>query len=440
MIGQGIFTGTGYLVGQLGSANLVLWSWVVGGICALLGALCYCELSVNLPSSGGEYVYLSSAFGPTWGFMTGFISFFAGFSGPIAASALAFSKYLSTFFPALRKENALFVLGKGDWTLELGGAQLVASGLVLVFTIFNLFGVQRVARVQNVLTSAKVLLILTFIVMGLVAGNGSWSHFSQPAVRTSTTPLITQFAVSLFWIYVAYSGWNAATYVAEELRQPSRTLPRALAVGTILVTVLYLVLNVVFMYGAPLESLKDKEEVGAIAAAHLFKPAVANLFAALMALSLMSTVNAMVTIGPRVYYAMARNGAFFEAAAKVHPRWRTPVFAIVAQGVCTMLMTLTPFPQLVVYIGFTLNFCAVMSVASLFKFRRRPGWRQVRAVSFAWPLVPSLFLIVGIWMTIWGIQLKPYISLAAVLTVGAGAGVFYLRQRMKGEAPAVETY
>jgi APA family basic amino acid/polyamine antiporter len=253
--------------------------------------------------------------------------------------------------------------------------------------------------------------------------------------------LAAQFAVSLFWIYVAYSGWNAATYVAEELRHPSQTLPRALAVGTLLVAVLYLALNVVFMYGAPLEDLKDHEEVGAIAASHLFDPRIANLFSALMALSLMSTVNAMVTVGPRVYYAMARNGAFFEAAAKVHPRWRTPVFAIVAQGLCTMLMTLTPFPQLVVYIGFTLNFCAVMSVASLFKFRRRPGWRKLRAVSFAWPLAPALFLIVGVWMTIWGIQLKPYISLAAVVTVGAGAAVFYFRQRNQGEPrPAVETY
>jgi APA family basic amino acid/polyamine antiporter len=173
----------------------------------------------------------------------------------------------------------------------------------------------------------------------------------------------------------------------------------------------------------------------------LFGARIAGVFAALMALSLMSTVNAMVTIGPRVYFAMARDGAFVSAAARVHPRWRTPVIAIVAQGVCTMLMTLTPFPQLVVYIGFTLNLCAVMSVASLFWMRRRPGWKRLPAVSFAWPLVPSLFLLVGGWMIVRGVQLKPAISLATVLTVGAGVAVYHFRQRNRRAAvAAVETY
>ena len=152
----------------------------------------------------------------------------------------------------------------------------------------------------------------------------------------------------------------------------------------------------------------------------------------------MSTVNAMVTIGPRVYFAMARNGAFVSAAAKVHPRWRTPVIAILAQGICTMLMTLTPFPQLVVYIGFMLNLCAVMSVASLFWMRRRAGWKKLPAVSFAWPLVPSLFLLVGGWMIVRGVQLKPVISLISAITVGAGVAVYHFGQRTQ-RGVALET-
>jgi len=413
----------------------------VGAVCALCGALCYSELGINMPSSGGEYVYLTCAFGPTWGFMTGWVSFFAGFSAPIASVALAFSDYLGNFFPALHQENSRVLIGSGEWTLSFGGAQAVACLLVLVFTVINIFGVLRVARLQNVLTSAKILVLVAFIVLGFSVGKGSWQHFSMSAARDVSTSIPAQFAISLFWIYVAYSGWNAATYVAEELRHPSRTLPLALTVGTVLVAALYLVLNVVFIYAAPLEDLKGELAVGALAASRLFGPQTAGIFSALMALSLMGTVNAMVTIGPRVYYAMAKNGAFLASAAKVHPRWHTPVAAIVAQGICTMLMTLTPFPQLVVYIGFTLNFFAVMSVASLLIFRRRAGWQKLRVVSFAYPLIPVAFLVVGLWMTIQGIQLKPLVSLATVVTIVTGALVYHIRLRSHDRAGStVETY
>ncbi|MCU1337598.1 MAG: amino acid permease-associated region [Bryobacterales bacterium] len=442
MIGTGIFTFTGYLAEQLGSPGLVLGIWVVGGIVAFLGAICYSELGVNFPSSGGEYVYLTRAFGPTWGFMTGWASFFAGFSAPIAAAALAFSEYLGHFFPALIQENAPVIAGSGEWAIHLGGAQAVACGLVGIFTVLNVFGVQRVARVQNVLTGAKVLVLLTFIVLGFTIGNGSTSHFGMTATRDTATPIVSQFPLSLVWVWVAYSGWNAATYIAEELRKPRRNLPLALGLGTALVTVLYLLLNLVFLYAAPLEDMKHNQAVGAFAASRLFGPEIAGIFSGLMALSLMSTVNAMVTIGPRVYYAMAGNGAFPAIASKVHPRFHTPVAAIVAQGVCTMLMTLTPFPQLVVYIGMTLNFFTVMSVISMFLFRRqRPGWQKLRVVSFAYPLFPLLFILVGTWMTYQGIVLKPYIALATAITLGTGALVYHLRLRSRApESPIVETY
>ncbi len=217
MIGGGILTTTGYLAGDLGSVKLVLLIWGVGAICALAGAFCYSELGVNFPSSGGEYVYLTQAFGPTWGFMTGWVSFFAGFSAPIAAAALAFSDYFGHFFPAFKLENAHHIAGSGAWEFKLGVSQILACSLVAVFTILNCLGVQRAARVQNVLTSMKVLVILVFIVAGFAFGNGSWDNFSQTAVRTSSTPIFSQFFVSLLFIYFAYSGWNAATYVAEEL-------------------------------------------------------------------------------------------------------------------------------------------------------------------------------------------------------------------------------
>lgn len=427
MVGTGIFTTSGFLAGDLGDPKLVMVIWLVGAVFALAGAFCYSELGINFPSSGGEYVYLTRAYGPTWGFMTGWASFFAGFSAPVAAAALAFSDYLGYFFPALKQENAQFTLGAGTWSLKLGGAQLAACVLVAAFTILNCFGVRRVARIQNVLTATKILVLASFIGLGFIIGTGNWEHFSMPTARTSTTPLAAQFAISLFWIYVSYSGWNAATYVAEELKQPERTLPSALAVGTALVAALYLGLNLVFIYAAPLTDMKGVLAIGSLTASRLFGSGIAGIFSALMALSLVSTVNAMVTIGPRVYYAMAKNGAFLSIAAKVDPRWHTPVPAILCQGACAMLMTLTPFPQLVVYIGFSLNFFAVMSVASLFVFRRRPEWQKLRVVSFAWPLLPALFVLVGAWMTVYGMLLQPKVSIAAGATILLGAAVHHFR-------------
>jgi APA family basic amino acid/polyamine antiporter len=425
MIGSGIFATTGFMAGDLGSANLILLLWFVGAVFALAGALSYSELGINFPSSGGEYVYLTRAYGPTWGFMTGWVSFFAGFSAPIAAAALAFADYLGYFYPAFRVENAPIVIGSGAVSLRLGGGQLLASTLIAGFTILNLFGVARVAKVQNALTATKLAVIGGLILLGFLIGNGSWEHFSQPAVRTSTTALPAQFVVSLLWVMVGYSGWNAATYVAEELKQPERTLPAALAVGTGLVTAIYVGLNLLFIYSTPLEQMKGVLAVGSLAASNLFGPQVAGTFSALMAISIMSTVNAMVTIGPRVYYAMAKNRAFFAAAANVHPRWHTPVVAILAQGLCAMLMTLTPFPQLMIYIGFSLTFFTVMSVASLFVFRRRPDWQRLRPVSFAFPLIPLLYILVGVAMIGYGIIWQPKASLTALATIAAGAAVYH---------------
>ena len=429
MIGTGILTTSGFLAGQLGSAKLVLSIWAVGAVCALAGAFCYSELGVNFPSSGGEYVYLTEAYGPTWGFMTGWISFFAGFSAPIAAAALAFSDYLGQFFVDLRLSSAHHLIGSGSWELKLGGAQILASAIIALFTLLNCLGIRRTARVQNVLTSLKVLIILLFLLLGFTLGQGSWENFTHPAVRTTLTPLYAQFFVSLFYIYVSYSGWNAATYVAEELKQPARTLPLSLAYGTALVAALFIGLNVLFIYAVPLESMKGVVAVGALAAQHLFGPAVAGIFAATMAFSLLATVNAEVTIGPRVYYAMAKNGAFFSVAAKVDRRWHTPVIAILCQGVCAILMTVSPFLNLLLYIGLLLNFFAVLSVGSLFFFRRRPGWQKLGVVSFAYPLLPAFFVAVGVYMTILGVTLRPGISAAAILTVAAGAAVYHFRRR-----------
>jgi APA family basic amino acid/polyamine antiporter len=409
MIGTGIFTTTGFLVGYVGDARIILLAWFVGALFALCGALSYSELGVNFPASGGEYIYLTRAFGPAWGFMSGWISFFAGFSAPIAAAALALADYATYFYPALahRPER-----------------QMLASGLIAAFTILNLFGIKRVARIQNALTGLKLLVIIGLVAAGFLFGHGDWSHLWTPAVRTSTDPIPVAFVISLIWVMVGYSGWNAATYVGEELKQPDRTLPAALGLGTAIVTLAYLGLNLLFIYATPLEQMKNLVPVGSMAAANLFGQNIGGVFAALMAMSLMATINAMVTIGPRVYYAMAHNRAFFAFAGKVHPKWRTPVNAILMQGLCAVLMTLTPFPELIIYIGFSLTFFTVMAVASVFVFRRRPEWQRLRATGFLFPLIPGAYIAVGAAMILYGVIWKPVPSVAALVTILAG-GAFY---------------
>src|SRR5262245_23822356 len=200
MIGGGIFTTTGFLAGDLGQPGLVIGIWFVGAALAVAGALCYSELGANFPRSGGEYVYLSEAWGPAWGFIDGWVSFFAGFSAPIATTALAISAYLAYFSPSLSADAAATV-SLGFVQLRLGGATLLACAIVAAFTAVNVFGVQQVAKLQNVLTATKLVVIAALLVLGFTIGDGNWANLSQTAVRTSSASLATQFATSLIFVF-----------------------------------------------------------------------------------------------------------------------------------------------------------------------------------------------------------------------------------------------
>jgi APA family basic amino acid/polyamine antiporter len=426
MIGTGIFTTTGFLAGDLGSPLLVISIWLVGGAIALAGALCYMELALNFPRSGGEYVYLTEAWGPAWGFIDGWVSLFAGFAAPIAAAALAISAYLGL---ADSGNN----VSLGFLTLHLGDAQLLACAVVAVFTLFNVLGVHTVVRLQTTLTVLKLLVIGGFLVLGLTIGQGDTGHLSMIADRTSNSPLIEQFAISLIFVFFSYSGWNAAVYVAEEIKQPERTLPIALAVGTALVTAVYVSLNTLYIYGAPLEDLNGVIAVGTTVATALFGPERGRFFSLAMALSLLATVNAMCLVGPRVYYAMACNGAFFPIAAKIHPRWKSPWIAVVMQGICALLLIVLPtFRSLVIYTGFTLYLFTALAVLGLVKLRRRSGWKKFSWLERTYPLIPLLYISMSGWVLVFSIRAEPVASGMALVTVFGAALVYFLsvsRQR-----------
>ena len=426
MIGTGIFTTTGFLAGDLGRSSLVLAIWVVGGIVALAGCLVYAELGINLPRSGGEYVYLRESWGTVWGFVSGWVSFFAGFSAPIAAGCLAFAAYLSYFFPSLSPSSsgALFPSSVG-W-IHLGNGQILALGVMGLFAVVNIVGLRLAASVQNILTLLKIGVLSVFLVLAFVIGHGNWSNFEKIAVRTSPHHLALQFAVSLTFVMFAYSGWNAATYVSEEIKDPERSLPVALVGGTLLVIVFYLACNVAFIYAVPLENLKGVLPVGAEAARVLFVGRGGAIFSGIMAAALLSCISAMVIVGPRVYYAMAQDGCFFRSAARIHPRFRTPVIAILFQTVATTILIITgTFEALIYYIGFMLVLFAALATAGIFKLRKRPNWRKLPALERLFPIVPTVFLVASCGMLIATVRLRPRESFLGLLTVCGGAGLYW---------------
>jgi len=418
MIGTGIFTTTGFLAVDLGSPLLVISIWLVGGAIALAGALCYMELALNFPRSGGEYVYLSEAWGPAWGFIDGWVSFFAGFAAPIAAPALAISAYVGL-------DDSGRNIPLGFLTLHLGNAQLLACTVVTIFTVFNVFGVSAAGRLQTALTALKLLIIGGFLLLGFTIGQGDAEHLSLVVERASDSPLIEQFAISLIFVFFGYSGWNAAVYVAEEIERPERTLPIALGVGTALVTALYVALNTLYIYGTSLEELTGVIAVGTTVANALFGPEGGRFFSLALALSLLATVNAMCLVGPRVYYAMARDGAFFSIAAKLHPKWNSPWIAVILQGICTLLLIVLPtFRSLVVYTGFTLYLFTALAVLGLFKLRRRPDWKKFSWLERSYPIIPLLYVGMSGWVLIFSIKAAPVASAMSLVTV-LGAALFY---------------
>jgi APA family basic amino acid/polyamine antiporter len=425
MIGVGIFGATGFLAGDLGRPVWVLAVWVAGAVVAMAGCLSYAELGVNLPRSGGEYVYIREAWGPMWGFLSGWISFLAGFSAPIAAGALLFAEYLGHFFPALatarQGPGTALLLGY----LRLGWPQFVALAVIALFAAINILGVELAARVQNALTAIKIFVLGSFVVLAFWMGNGRWENLGQATERTSAHALAVQFAISLVFVMYAYSGWNAATYVAEEIRQPERTLPRALILGTLLVAALYLAMNVAFLYALPLSLLKGVLSVGATTAMALFGTGVGGLFTAIMAACILSSVSAMVIVGPRVYYAMAADGCFFRDAARVNVRWQTPSRAILYQALAAgVMVVMASFAGLAYYIGSTLVFFAALATAGNIRLRRRAGWKRLPALDLGFPLIPAVFIFASLWMLAYAFWSKPAVAGACALTLCTGAVIY----------------
>jgi basic amino acid/polyamine antiporter, APA family len=428
MVGTGVFTSTGFQAHDLHDPATILLAWVVGGVLALCGAAAYAELGAMMPRAGGEYVYLSEAYHPALGFLSGWVSMTAGFSAPIAVSALAFATYLARLVPAVGSPDAWLTasLVVGDHrlaTIALGAREAVAIGLIVVVTAIHGFDTRIGGWVQAGVTATKVALIIGFIAFGLAVGHGDLHNLRSQGggLANLTTP---SFAMALMYVSFAYSGWNAAGYVAGEVRRPERTLPRSLFAGTGVVMALYVLLNLVFLYAVPSDVLAGSNgggpviEVGDAAARQLFGDRAGALVTSVIALALVSAVSAMVMAGPRVYAAMAADGALPEPLSR-HSRRGVPTVAVVTQGVLGAVFVLVgDLGQLIRFVGFTLAIFAALTVGALFVLRGRGYRAPYRTLGY--PVTPLLFIALSAWIAYAQVKenLRESLGVLAVLAVG----------------------
>jgi basic amino acid/polyamine antiporter, APA family len=424
VIGGGIFFVPVIVAGLVPSAWAMLGAWLFGGALAFAGAMAYAELATLRPHAGGEYVYLRDAYGQLAAFLSGWTSFVAGFSGAIAAGALALSDYLGRFIPVAADRTPLLTLPLPYVSLTLTPQSLVAIGAIAALSLIHLHGSGRL--VHNLLAGLKVSALLVFIALGLSLGAGSFGHLSTPH---PVAPPVSGWWLALIPVMFSYSGWNAAAYVAEEVRQPERNLPLALAFGTLAVVVVYLALNLLFVYAMPVSELAalDSGRLTDLVAERLFGFVAGNLLAIFTIISIAASISAMVLAGPRVYYAMARDGVFLSSASRVHPRLRTPMSAIAAQAVWSGVLVLSgSLSELVAYTGFAVVLFSGVAVLALFVLRwREPSThRPFRALGY--PVAPALFVLASLVMVVNEIWNSPRTSLAGLAVISAGVPFYWL--------------
>jgi APA family basic amino acid/polyamine antiporter len=422
IIGAGIFTTTGYLMGFLQNPQMMLLLWIAGGIIAFCGAIAFGELGAAFPEAGGEYVFISKLFHPLPGFLSGWLSLIVGFSAPIAASAIGFSKYFIWAFPHFQDTILLNSIVSVDVF-----SRLLAVIIIVVFVLIHARGVLLGAKVQNGLTLLKILLVVGLIAAGFIFGKGSFNNLRTESAFEFNFSNWKAIGLSLMYIMFAYSGWNSSTYIGSEIQNPRKVIPWSLFISTGVVMVLYVLLNVFFVYAVPAIQMTSEPEIGALAAGNAFGETAEWIVSLLISFALFSSLSAFVILGPRVYYKMAKDGYFFKSIAAIHPKYKVPTNAIYLQGAIAVVLVLSgTFEQILTYMGFSLGLFPILAVAGVFKLRRK-NLSLVKLPGY--PLVHIVFIVSGIAMLVLAYFERPVESSIAVLTALSGIPVYYWFKR-----------
>jgi len=430
VIGSGIYLTTGIMAQSLPSAGLILLVWIAGGLITLAGALVYAELGAAMPEAGGQYVYLREAFGPLSGFLFGWILFLVTMSGSIAALGVAFAECFGYFFPSLSTDKIIFSIGinifnsSHQYSLSMG--QVVAVITIILLSAFNYIGVIFGKIIQNIVTVIKIGTLLVFIIAGFTLGKGIPVDLTLNPTGLSLSQLIIGFGVALVAVTWAFDGWNNISYAAGEIKNPRRNLPLSLVGGTLIITILYAFTNYIYFRALPIDEMAGAVRIAEKATTTLFGPASAGLLSAAVLISVFGALNGAIFVGARVYYAVARDKLFFQKIATVHPRYRTPAFAILIQAVWSCILTVSgTFEQLFTFVVFVTVMFYIATVASVFTLRKKYPDLPRPYKTWGYPVIPIIFIIVSSGILLNTLIVKPVESLTGLGFTLIGIPVYY---------------
>ncbi len=419
VIGTGIFVTTGSVLGMTGNALTVLILWGIGGIVALTGSLCYAELATMWTESGGEYIYLKKTYGLLPSFLTGWISLIVGFSASIAISSMTLIWYFNEYFQ--------MEILSGGWAQKI-----CAAGIIFFFGILHIIGVKKGSLIQNGLTIIKLLIVLSLIGFGIYMAD--WNNAERLVMDypASEGKSALDYGFTLLIIMFAYSGWNGTSYIAGEIKNPERNLPRSMFRGTLFIILLYLALNVIFIISAPGPALMGEKAVGIIAAENLFGKNISLIFTLGISMILLSCVSVQIMIGPRVYYAMAKDKIIFHSLSRLNPRFQTPDLAIIIQiliAVFYVFIGMDNVESLLGYMGFSLGIFPLLAVTGLVIMRyKSPDIHRPFKVPF-FPITPIIYILLTLGMMIASLITWTKTSLFAIGVVGIGIVIFFIWKR-----------
>jgi APA family basic amino acid/polyamine antiporter len=436
IVGTGIFLTTSDMAKVLPHPGLILLVWLAGGLLTLAGALTYGELGAMFPRAGGLYHYVKEAYGPLWGFLYGWTAFLVIMSGGIAALGVAFGEYLGSFLPWFSTQHLLLKVPLGSWTWTLSGGQVAAALAILALTGVNHLGLKEGAWTQNALTVLKIGSIVAFAALGLYVPAKVAPDLYGP-VGTIPGGLLAAFGVAMIAALWTYDGWYGLTCSAGEMRDPGRSLPRGLILGTGLVVVLYLLLNLVYARALTPEGMAGTPRIAETAAAVLFGPGAARLISLAVLVSTFGCLSSTILYSSRIYLPMAEDGLFFRSLARVDPRHRTPVASLWAQSAWALLLTASgTYSQLYTYVVFASVVFHAMIAFAVFVFRRRRPDQPRPYRTWGYPVVPALFILACLLLIGNTLKESPVESFAGLGLVALGLPAYWMFRRRNASPQA----
>jgi APA family basic amino acid/polyamine antiporter len=437
IIGSSIFLTAKDIAGPLPHPILFLLVWVLGALISLCACFAFAELGSMFPDAGGQYIYLREAYGDLIAFLYGWMLFSVANGGTIAALSVASAAYVGQVFPVVSQDHVVVAFAG----IAITRAHLLGLGLIAVLTYVNVVGLRWGTLLQNVSTWTKFTAMAAFVILGFAIGKGHWSNFHShgvaPTMGLGGAQLISALGVGLIAVFWAYDGWVYITWVAGEVKEPRRNVPRAMVLGVIAVGVIYVAMNLTYMYALPLKEIAAQQTIVHAAAAALFSPRAAVWLSLMIAISCFSAAATCTLSGARVYLAMAQDGVFFKRMAVIHPKWRTPALSLVGQGIWAAALTLSGrYDQLYTYVIYGMVLSYTLTVIGMFRLRwKRPEIpRPYRCTGYPW--LPAVYVLIGTAWTLNTIITRPTEAFwgTAIVLIGVPGYLYWKRSNWKAGA------